>query len=753
MISRLRRCALGLFACAATCAASWPALAQSFDASGPRRPLVLPLGVGAEVPGPALAPPEAPSVARDEPSLRPFPALPQAALVKGTVGTLSWPVALTVEQAARDVAVTLAPVSSIAVRPDTSFAVIAVNGTAIGRMWLGLPDAPATMRVPPGLLKPGMNVVAVTVRQDHRVDCSPMATFELTTAFDGANSGLVVAPLHPVAPADLAAAVPRADGALVISVAADRALAADVVPSVARAVQAIALLSGTLQPVVEIVPDASAASGVVLALGPAATLGRLLPGIELRGGAVSLMHPVTGTAPVLAIRGETAEALDQALAPLEEVAKRTTAERIHDVTAGSVPLAPNEATARLLGPRAGLAAEIVLPADAFPADYGQATVKVRGTLAPDVLSTARLVVSVNGRDAATTTIARGGWGQPDQATVTLPYGLLRPGRNRVELAAELPTRADAACEPLRRTDETRLTLFPESVIELSAPARALRLPELAAFAAGGLPLAGGEPVSLRVPRPDRGSLEAALTLVARLAVSAGTIVPVSFAADPARAAGARVITVGPLGALDGASLAAAGLDRSRLATAWSAPRRRPAGDDACGIADEIPVASTTATPPAPAARHERDATAWLATLARRGADRLGLSGGIANGGAGLAAAADLVLAQARDGSLVLIARDSATLAAATACLVRPRTWDRLAGQAAGLDLASGGVTVARPAGLSLAPTDWSPGNLRRVLAGWLSLNAYAYLAVSLFAAVALGAGTAGVVRRAGRSQP
>jgi hypothetical protein len=144
---------------------------------------------------------------------------------------------------------------------------------------------------------------------------------------------------------------------------------------------------------------------------------------------------------------------------------------------------------------------------------------------------------------------------------------------------------------------------------------------------------------------------------------------------------------------------------------------------------------------------------WIGGLARRGADRLGLGRGLSDGGGSLAATADLILAQAADGAIVITARDSATLEQATACLARPRTWDRLAGQASGLDLASGSVTTARAASVSLSPTDWRPGNLRRLLAGWLSLNAYAYVAISLFAAAALGVGTAGMVRRSGRSQP
>lgn len=737
--------------------ASLPPAAQSFDASGPRRPLTLPPGVGLADPPAPLPLAEARPAARPAPVLRPFPAIRQAAAVKGMAGTIEWPVALTQAQAGQDVSITLAPASSIAVRPDTSVAEVAVNGSSVGRMRLGLPDTPKTFRLPARLLRAGANTVSVTVRQQHRVDCSASATAELLTAFDPAGSGLAVAPWRPASVADLAAAAPRTDGALVVSVVADRTLAPDLVPRVARAVQGLALLTGTLHPVVEITPDAAAASGIVLALGPQGTLARVLPEDALRRGSLAVVPAADGTAPVLVVTGETPEAIDRALAALDDLAQQ--AARRDGTGAGvitSIPLAPNEASRGLFGPLAGLGAEIVLPPDAFPADYGQATVKVRGTLAQDVLPSARLIVSVNGRVAATTTLARGRWGQADQATVTLPYGLLRPGRNRIDLAADLPTRADSTCDPLDRAESARYTLAPESSIELTEPATALRLPELAGVSAGGWPVPAADTLTLHVPRPDRGSLAAALTLAARLSVASGRIVASVFAIErPAHALG-PVITVGPAGAIGPETLAAVGLDRARLAAGWTTVRRHGGGDP-CQVDDAAdpqpaPVSAAAAARPV-AAEGDHDVGRWIAGLARRGADRMGLARGLSDGGTGLATAADLVLAQAPDGAIVVTARDSATLEQAAACLSRPRTWDRLAGQASGLDLASGSVTTVRPASVSLSPTDWSPGNLRRLLAGWLSMNAYAYVAISLFAAAALGAGTAGIVKRSGRSQP
>ena len=734
--------------------ATAPAASQSFDAAGPRRPLLLPPGLGATAsPAPSAETDSRPAEAAT--ILRPLPALAGPAAVKGPAGTLTWPVMLTAAQAAQEVSLTLAPLSSIAVRPDTSTAEIGVNGTAIGRMRLGLPDTPTTIRIPPRLLQAGWNSLTATVRQQHRVDCSPQATAELTTAFDATASGLVVAPSRATTLADLAAASPRADGALVVSVVADRTLAPDLVPRVARAVQSLALLTGTLHPVVEITADAAAPSGIVVALGPQGTLGRVLPEEALRQGPLAVVPAAEGAAPVLVVTGETPEAIDRALVPLTDLARRAAGADAASRLTNAIPLAPNEATRRLEGPRASLSAEIVLPADAFPADYGQATVKVRGTLSPEVLPSARLLVSVNGREAAATTLARGRWGQADQATVALPYGLLRPGRNRIDLAADLPTAADLACDPLRQTEATRFTLAPESAIELSEPARALRLPELAGLSAGGWPTGESGVFTLHVPRPDRGSLAAALTLTARLAVASGRVLAPVFAVDAPLASSGPVLTVGPVGAIGADRLASTGLQRAQLQAGWASPRRAP-GDDPCEMPGSGMEAATVVAAGAPGAPRNdagRPREGWMASLAQRGVDRLGFGRGIKDGGSGLATAADLVIAQADDGALVATARDSATLEQGVACVSRPRTWSRLGGQSSALELASGGVTAVRAAGVTLRPTTWTPGNLRRVLAGWLALNAYAYVSMSLFAAAALGACTAGVVRRSGRSQP
>ena len=65
-------------------------------------------------------------------------------------------------------------------------------------------------------------------------------------------------------------------------------------------------------------------------------------------------------------------------------------------------------------------------------------------------------------------------------------------------------------------------------------ARVGRLPDLAMTSSGAFPFAGtGGRMTLVVPTPDRATLGAALTVMARLGVAAGRQIPFSFATEQA----------------------------------------------------------------------------------------------------------------------------------------------------------------------------------------------------------------------------
>lgn len=719
-------------------------------------------------------------------ALWPFPAIGAALEFPGEGGRLAWPVYLTAEQLRAPLRLRAGFGTAISVRPDTSTLTAEVNGVAVGRVAIDAAtgEAAPEFEIPAHLLRTGFNLVALVAAQSHRVDCSAAATFELWTRLDPAATGLVLpaATPGPASLADLPALRPRADGALRISLLMPGRMAPELAERAIRAVQLVALAAGTLYPVVEVVGAGAAADGVVLALGTDADLASL-PGASgsRPGGGPVLVPAPSGRAPLLVLAGSTLADVDTALSALAETARRAgTAEgrrgtpeavrllaalhgRVAEIPPVRVGLAAGAGLAAggdvtFPGRRGTAVVDLVLPSDVLPADYARAVLVLHGRIAPEVGPGARLHVDLNGRHSIAAPLPRGRGRDGALGEVSLPLGLFRPGINRLSLSAELPTAADATCDPtVRPTRDARMTLDAGSGIELPALARVLRVPELAQVATGALPLArpGTSPV-LHLPRPDRGSMEAALTFAARAAVAAGAEIPFRFSLVPPRP-GEVAVTVAPADAVPAAALRDVGLDPVALNAAWSAGPSRGAPDAACrspaepsGVEEGAPLAARDVPPAA--------GPTILRRLAEAAAPPVAIRDGRLRRVAFVPDTAMVVAQSERDpagGSRILVmGRTGAAMAAAMQCLSAPERWSQLRGRIATIgssgDVAAGGdaalVTFA-------GPQDWSPGHLRRLIAGWFALNPLAYLGAVVVAAGWLGAATLGVVLRSGRPQP
>ena len=73
---------------------------------------------------------------------------------------------------------------------------------------------------------------------------------------------------------------------------------------------------------------------------------------------------------------------------------------------------------------------------------------------------------------------------------------MKPGLNRIEIAAELPKPEDASCAA-SMPEPPRFLLLDTSSLTLPGIARIARSPDLAATAMGALPLAGAHNTSWR----------------------------------------------------------------------------------------------------------------------------------------------------------------------------------------------------------------------------------------------------------------
>jgi hypothetical protein len=216
--------------------------------------------------------------------------------------------------------------------------------------------------------------------------------------------------------------------------------------------------------------------------------------------------------------------------------------------------------------RVGL--NVAMPMDFMGADYDRMTLQLAGSYSEALDREARILVSINGANAAMQPLARSGARDLSLNRMFLPLSLMRPGVNRIDLTAELPVAGDAACLHGSGVEANRLQLLDRSELTLPKVARVARPPDLAMTAAGGFPFLqeGVRPI-LFVPNPDRATMSAAATLAARIAVAGRRPLDFTFTMTaPALDAG-DVLIVSPAPTLDPKWMQAAGIDpeRARLA--------------------------------------------------------------------------------------------------------------------------------------------------------------------------------------------
>ncbi|WP_167350820.1 cellulose biosynthesis cyclic di-GMP-binding regulatory protein BcsB, partial [Methylobacterium variabile] len=452
-------------------AAAGPAAAQSFLGTGPTERLTLPPAGEPLRAGPPRPPaPEADAVRRGAPltavvaAARRFPAGTRGYRLAGEEDALQFPVYLTEAQARGPAKLRVSYLSAISVAPESSELSGSVNGTRVG--WTRI-QAPGAVKVvefalPEGLLKAGYNAVSLTASQRHRVDCSIEATYELWTQIDPSRSGLVVAPAADLDLKTLAALEPDESGALPIGVLLSERPSPDRLERMIGAVQAVALVGRLARPAVSFGPPLSGRTGVNLLVGTAAEI-RGTEGVEelgpISGPRVALLPPRGSRAPVLVVTGTSAADVREAVTTLAASgdgsgppagARLASLTRGYPIQGGEslaleqLGVATREFSGRLM--RVGF--EVRFPADFVPADYGKVMLHLAGGYAAGLESSAQIVVDINGRNAASVPLPYSRGEVFSDNAIPLPLSLWRPGLNRVEISAQLPTAADRTCDTL-----------------------------------------------------------------------------------------------------------------------------------------------------------------------------------------------------------------------------------------------------------------------------------------------------------------
>ncbi len=774
--------------------------------------------VGVGLSGHPPAPPTsfAPS-ATTEPSSAHLPTLPPTVLrhlpatldglrLDGEIGDLAWPVYLTEAQAGSALRFRVGYLSAVSVLPDASQLQLRVNGRVVTTETI---DASQELKsvvadIPPGLMKPGYNALSIKMRQRHRVDCSIAATYELWTQIDPSATGLEIpASTGSIGDiADLPALLPNADGSMTVHVVLAGKTNPQHVQRLIRATEAIALKGRFFQPAVTFAPLPDDPSGLDLVLGTRAALSQVprLDGLLGDTGAVATLVPPQGDKrPMLIVTGSNDAEVDQAIDSLDRsVPLVGSPEGVLAAADFPARKAAGGDTLRL----ANLGVEdqefsgrffrksinVELPADMLASDYGRGTFDFAGGYAAGLSSGAQVRIDVNGRNSGIIKLPDADGDVFKHNQLFLPLGLMKPGFNRIDIFAETPRALDATCTA---SDAKRLLFLGASELRLPALARVERMPDLAQTTSGGLPFTNGH-AHLVVPKPDRETLGAALSLVTRIAVSAGHAVPFSFGISVPTDDDGSTLVVSPARALDASLLTQVGLDPKAVEKAWRDFAQPPAPGAsrarsywwltnntrplACQLAPRGQPVKAVAAPLAPAAPEaedlvetwaaERRESGWRNMLATTAA-RVARGFETARNALPLPAirrphandvdpAATLLIAQEITGSAdhtttLVTAATSADLQSSLSCLFDPRIWSKVHGRLASLDASSGEIVATDATSFRYRSSGaTSMRNYRLVVAGWFSLNPLAFVMTGLLTAFCLSGTTLWFVRGVGR---
>lgn len=675
--------------------------------------------------------------------------------------------------------------NAVSVMPETSIVSVMVNGTTVGEFPIRSPlgFAQQAFAVSPAFLKVGVNEVRLRAVQRHRVDCSLEATYELWTELDPAASGFRPAKARAIADFAGLRTLGRDDRDLTdLRLILPDGARPEAINRAMPLVQTMALalnrddLSVTVAntpgpgPGIDLVAIADDEQGSAKAAAGNAPHGlSVVAGADPERPTVVLRAATQRDMPGIllgAIEGPLKPLFDTGIraSRLGEIrAKASSAYTLADAGYQTAPF-----SGRLFRTRF----ELVLPSDFYPAEYATLDLALHAATSPGLKPTSQFLVRVNGNIVKSLPMRDADGEVFSGRRMELPLRAFRPGRNQIELLAELERAADDACVFAERDDSApRFILLDTTEIRVPALARVARLPELAAMAGSGYPYASVSGLRVHTLKPDANSISAALTLVAKLGMAAAAPIPAELAFGPPEAnSDENTLVIAPKRALE---------DYSRLGAA-AFPAAAQEIDFALDLLAADPIQTSSIHLPGAALPMTMvtDPVALLdafrKTVRDRGGEPATLTG-LSNrleealsgfrrwlnyerpSGSGLAVEprrkAMLWQSPSVSGHAVvtwLTADSPLDMLDASAMLADPAVWNRLEGESVTLDLDAGGLRTTRPAEYFAHDLrDFSLGNLRRITAAWFSDNfrIYVGLVIVLMAVFAIWVGR--IVPKAG----
>lgn len=691
--------------------------------------------------------------------------LPQTGIrFEGEIGMRAFDFYLTAAQAAAPASLDMSVLNSIVVAPEYSELSVTINGTDLGMMSVEYANGPTdvSLSVPKGVLTAGRNRIEITTDQRHRTDCSVESTFELWTEiystgtvldFEGDNLSSIASledlpaiGLDETGTTKLNFVIP------LLETEAARTAALRLAQYLSLALKAPAVDIS----LVDRLEGMPAQGALTVVLGTADTLPAELSQIAGRasGGPVADIVAEENLPNTLVVSGPdwaSVELASRSLVPAGEGARTDLGEMRSDLPY-SVPVITGQSTIALSelgvdtvafnGRRYHTALRFALPDDFYANMYGEAELVLDAAYSSAVLPGSQLEIYVNGQIASVIPILRTDGGAFRNSHLRIPMTNFRPGINEMYIETVLLTREDEICPPGLSGRATERFLFSaDSRLAFPDFGRIAQYPDLSALAGTGAPYAEAGAVPM-VVGDGASSVQAAMMLMSRLALSSGkvveaTVVPVS-ALDPE----APAIIVGPSSNFSPELLA-----RGRVVELdnASSPSAIGTGEDALERWQESTgVASGNV----------------IETIQNWLADQLNL------------APENFWLFRRGDGAYLPQSRDAAVLSQvpqseggvwtmltipngdafvdATRRLVSPANWQQVGGRVSAMGAEDASVLVLQPRSrVFVATQPLSFSNLRLVAANWMSTNVLGY-ALLLAGAVILLTIATSLLLRAGR---
>jgi hypothetical protein len=707
---------------------------------------MLPIGVAAW----AAEPFATPALAVAAPSLWRMPGGAESMRLAGEDGSITWPLYVPAGSLARLTRFQLGYTAAVSVMPEASSLTLTINGHAIGRAPLAAPTSTRLLsfEIPAGTLSAGWNAAQVSVVQRHRVDCSLDATYELWTQIDPARTGFVGGPPAISSLDDLQATPSDAAGAQRIRLSAPvNAAPADIERTLAFA-ERVALRGRFAHPVFD---ASSAAAALRIEVGPPPALNAApgavtAPALQLVADGVATPIVSSGQGDLDKVFGRVSDEPKGSPEGLRALANASGRRLLpgESLTLAELGVGTHAFTGRLF--RAGF--DLVLPSDAYIADYGEALFSFDGGYAAGLTNKARLLVRVNGVIDGRFALDRTGGAALRGEVIHMSLESFHPGRNHLEIEAQLRAPADEACEPLAVINaEERFLILGTSAISIPNLARIARFPSLAATFTDGFRVTGEAPAKLYLPNPTPGAIAAAATLLANVALGAGAPTSVRVLGGQPNGDGGAAIVIAMAADLPSPLLAAAGIDAASVADLWGTGLRP---GEATGAADGLDRDDRNGSD-----RQRLDA--WGERIGDPNGWRASAFGWAERSlrAAGLLRFADppysvtpdtgFVAAQGMLGDTaltILTAPDEPALIRGIAAITDPTQLAKIDGRAVALDATGGGLDlVAAREPTFFWTQSYGLGNDRLVAAGWLSNHAGWYIGAALIIVILLGAST------------